>query len=314
MIGNRIDILLATFNGAPFLAELLDSILAQTAGDWRLVVRDDGSTDDTPRIIGKYQSNHPDKVSLFRDKGETLGPCGNFARLLQHSKADYTMFCDQDDVWLPEKIELTFEKMQELEGLYGEDTPLMVHTDLKVVDGNLNPLSDSLWCYQRTNPNATALNRLLVQNVATGCTVMINRALRELALPIPEEARMHDWWLALVAVAFGHIGHLSQATVLYRQHGRNDSGAAPMDALAALGKLLAPGTLMQRTEFDRHLQRQAAAFLQRYGDRLSARDRDLLDIYSRLHEQGFFMERYYRLKYGFLYASLAMNIRLLLFR
>lgn len=309
-----IDILLATCNGAPFLEELLDSILAQTHGNWRLIIRDDGSTDNTPRIIGKYLANYPDKVSLLRDKGETLGPCGNFARLLQHSTADYTMFCDQDDVWLPEKIGLTFEKMRKLEFAHGKESPLLVHTDLRVVDSTLQLISDSLWRYQTTNPDATSLNRLLVQNVATGCTVMINRALRELALPIPEEARMHDWWLALVAAVFGHIGHLSQPTILYRQHGRNDSGAAPMGAIAAMGKLLMPGTRVQRTEFDRHLQRQAAAFLQRYGDRLSTLDRDLLDIYSRLHEQGFFMERYYRLKYGFLYASLAMNIRLLLFR
>jgi len=309
-----IDILLATYNGGAYLEAQLDSILAQTHGNWRLVIRDDGSTDNTPRIIGKYLATHPDKVSLLRDKGEMLGPCGNFARLLQHSTADYIMFCDQDDVWLPRKIELTQGKMLELEGLYGQDMPLLVHTDLKVVDGNLKPLSDSLWRYQTTDPDATLLNLLLVQNVATGCTVMINRTLRELALPIPEEARMHDWWLALVAATFGHIGHVAQPTVLYRQHGRNDSGAAPMGAVAAMGKLLAPSTLVQRTELDRHLQRQAAAFLQRYGDRLSAQDRDLLDVYSRLHEQGFFMERYYRLKYGFLYAGFLMNIRLLLFR
>lgn len=314
MTGNGIEILLATCNGAAYLSALLDSLLAQTYGNWRLVIRDDGSTDDTPRIIGKYLANHPDRVSILRDKGETLGPCGNFARLLHHSKADYTMFCDQDDVWLPEKIELTMARMREMESLYGEDTPIMVHTDLRVVDGNLKPLSDSLWRYQTTDPDATALNRLLVQNVATGCTVMINRALRELALPIPVEARMHDWWLALVAAVFGRIGHVAQPTILYRQHGRNDSGAAPMGAVAALGKLLAPSTLVQRTELDLHIQRQAAAFLQRYGDRLSTRDRDLLDIYSRLHEQGFFMERYYRLKYGFLYAGFLMNIRLLLFR
>ena len=314
MTGNGIEILLATCNGAAYLSALLDSLLAQTHGNWRLVIRDDGSTDGTLRIIDRYLANHPDRVGILRDKGETLGPCGNFARLLDHSRADYTMFCDQDDVWLPEKIELTMARMREMESLYGEDTPIMVHTDLRVVDSNLKPLSDSLWRYQATDPDATALNRLLVQNVATGCTVMINRALRELALPIPVEARMHDWWLALTAAAFGRIGHVAQPTVLYRQHGRNDSGAAPMGAVAALGKLLAPSTLVQRTELDRHLQRQAAAFLKRYGDRLPAQDRIMLDAYSRLHELGVLRDRYCRLKYGFLYSSWLMNMRMLLGR
>lgn len=313
-MNESINILLAAYNGAAYLSEQLDSLLAQTCSNWHLTISDDGSTDNTVEIVNSFFARYPDKITVLATSGEKLGPCGNFAQLLAQSKADYTMFCDQDDVWLPRKIELTMARMRDMEALYGEATPLMVHTDLKVVDGNLKPLSDSLWRYQQTNPAVTALNRLLVQNVATGCTVMINRALRELALPIPEEARMHDWWLALVAAVFGRIGHVAQPTILYRQHGRNDSGAAPMGAIAAMGKLLMPGTRVQRTEFDRHLQRQAAAFLQRYGGHLSAQDRDLLGIYSRLHEQGFFMERYYRLKYGFLYASLAMNIRLLLFR
>lgn len=313
MTGNGIEILLATCNGAAYLSALLDSLLAQTCGNWRLIVRDDGSTDDTLWIIDEYLANHPDRVSILSDQGERLGPCGNFARLLEQSTADYTMFCDQDDVWLPRKIELTLARMREMEGLYGGDTPILVHTDLRVVDGGLNPLSDSLWRYQTTDPDATALNRLLVQNVATGCTVMINRALRELARPIPEEARMHDWWLALAAAAFGRIGHVAQPTALYRQHGDNDSGAGPTSLGVALGKLLNPSTLVERDELDLHLQRQAAAFLRRYGDRLPARERDMLDVYSRLHEQGFLMERYCRLRNGFLYSSWLMNMRMLLF-
>lgn len=313
-MNETIDILLATYNGEPFLEELLNSIIAQTSNTWHLTISDDGSTDNTGRIISSCRSRHPDKITVLTTSNETLGPSGNFARLLQQSGAEYAMFCDQDDVWLPRKIELTQGKMKELEELYGRDMPLLVHTDLKVVDSNLRLLSPSLWRYQRTDPKATALAQLLVQNVATGCAVMINRALRELALPIPPDARMHDWWLALVAAVSGRIAHVAEPTVLYRQHSRNDSGTTPLNPVVAMGKLLAPSTLLQRTELDLHLQRQAAIFLQRYGDLLSAWERKVLQIYSRLHEQSFFMERYYRLKYGFLYASLLMNIRLLMFR
>ncbi|WP_243370836.1 glycosyltransferase family 2 protein [Geotalea sp. SG265] len=310
---SAVDLLLATFNGEHYLGEQLVSLFAQTCQDWRMIISDDGSTDDTRAIIESCQTAHGNVTSLS-STDTTLGPCGNFARLLQHSTADYVMFCDQDDVWLPRKIEKTLAKMGEMEAHYGKEMPLLVHSDLKVVDCALQPLAPSFWRYHGTNPDAIAFNRLLVQNVATGCTVMINKPLRELALPIPAEARMHDWWLCLVAAAFGRIGYVNEPTVLYRQHGRNDSGAKPTGFGVALDKILNPSTLISRDDFDLQLQRQAAVFLQRFGDRLPPQQRELLGIYSRLREQGRLKEAYRRLKYGFLYSNWLMNMRMLLLR
>jgi glycosyltransferase involved in cell wall biosynthesis len=309
-----IAILLATYNGAPYLAQQLDSLLVQTNRDWHLLVRDDLSTDETFDILRRYQEQHPTKITIVPNEGEVLGASGNFGALLTLADAPFTMFCDQDDVWLPDKIELTLAAMQRLEALHGKAMPLLVHTDLRVVDSNLLEIAPSLWRYQKTDPSAITLNRLLVQNVATGCTVMINRSLRELAVPMPAEARMHDWWLALVAGAFGRIAHIQTPTILYRQHDCNDSGAAPLNLIVAMRKIFAPSKLLKTNEFVKRLQRQAAAFLQRYGNMLPPRTRTVLEIYSCLQEQGFFKERYYRVKYGFFYASTLMNIRLLLFR
>ncbi len=172
---------------------------------------------------------------IIPSEGQNLGACGNFSRLLEQADAPYVMFCDQDDVWLPDKIEITLAAMRELERQHGAETPLLVHTDLMVVDERLNRLGKSLWLFQCTEPQRlTKLNRLLMQNFATGCTVMINRALRDLAVPVPAEALMYDWWLALVATAFGRVAAVEDPTVLYRQHGRNDTGATRWSFLASI--------------------------------------------------------------------------------
>ncbi len=110
-VGN-VDILLATYNGAAFLEAQLDSILAQTHKNWRLVIRDDGSTDKTPEILEAFWTRHPDKANVLRDADGDLGLVQNFSRLLEHVSAQYAAFCDQDDVWKPEKQELSLQKIR----------------------------------------------------------------------------------------------------------------------------------------------------------------------------------------------------------
>lgn len=301
-----VDILLATYNGAQYLAPQLDSILAQTFTGWRLLVRDDGSTDATPAILASYQAKFPNSITILPNEGQTLGASGNFAQLMRLADADYLMFCDQDDVWRPDKTELTLAAMRELEARHGTDTPLLIHTDLSVVGEDLSPVADSLWRFQHSDPvGGTALNRLLVQNAVTGCTVMINRALSDLALPIPAEAVMHDWWLALTASAFGQIGHLPASTVLYRQHGANDVGARPFNLRDIVGQFhCRPET---RATIAR-IQRQGAAFLDRYRDRLTPAQREMLEVYARLDSFNGFLRRWYLLKHQFFYTGFIRNV------
>ncbi|TWJ33021.1 glycosyltransferase family 2 protein [Geobacter argillaceus] len=301
-----IDILLATYNGSDYLIEQLDSIIGQTFADWRLLARDDGSTDTTPEILRAYQAQLPDRITIVPGEGRSLGARGNFAALMARADGDYLMFCDQDDVWLPDKIEQTLAEMRRLEKSHGETTPLMVHTDLAVVDEALRGVADSLWRFQHSDPvGGKALNRLLVQNTVTGCTVMINRALLELALPIPPEAVMHDWWLALAATAFGVIGHVAVPMVLYRQHGANDIGARPFNVRDIVGQLhCRPETRAIITR----LQRQGAAFLERYRDRLTPAQREMLEVYARLDSFNGFLRRWYLLKYRFFYTGIIRNV------
>ena len=222
---NPLALLLSTYNGSRFLPELFRSLDNQSFNDWKLIVRDDVSKDNTVEIIKDFVSKKNAKVELIEDEIGNLGACRSFLYLLTKTQSGYYMFVDQDDVWLPDKIEKTLNKMLELENKYGKETPILVHTDLKVVDKNLNLISHSFWKYQGQNPEFKSLNHLLVQNNITGCTVMINRALRDLVKALPERAIMHDWWLGLIASTFGIIDYIPESLVLYRQHEAQDTGA-----------------------------------------------------------------------------------------
>lgn len=301
-----LTILLATYNGAQHLPAQLDSLLAQTCADWRLMARDDCSTDATPAILADYQARFPDRISIVPGDGRNLGPCGNFAALMAAAASDYFMFCDQDDVWLPEKIERTLAAMRELEGSHGSGKPLLVHTDLAVTDERLTVVEPSLWRYQHTDPaHSTRLNRLLVQNYATGCTMLFNRAARDLALPIPTAAMMHDWWLALVTAAFGQVGFVDTPLVLYRQHGLNDIGAqgfTPADVVRRFTRFGEARAII------RQVLAQGAAFHDRYREQLSPAQREMLSVYARLGECNGLLRRWYLLKYRFFYTGLLRNL------
>jgi glycosyltransferase involved in cell wall biosynthesis len=314
-----IDILLATCNGARYLAEQLDSLFAQSYQDWRLLVRDDVSDDATPAILDDYLNRYPDRISMVPHGGQRLGPAGNFAVLLGESSASRVMFCDQDDVWLPDKIETTLAAMTELERRHGADLPLLVHTDLRVVAEDLTPLGESFWCFQGSDPTRlTTLNRVLLQNYATGCTVMINRPLVDLALPVPAEARMHDWWLALVALVFGRVAAVSRPTVLYRQHGSNDTGAARWsfcaEVLGFFNRERRRRAVERRNLIFASLETQAAAFLTRYQELLGPESREILRLFATLRSRNFFMRRYLSLRHGFIYSNRLMTLGMILFR
>ncbi|MBN2457195.1 MAG: glycosyltransferase family 2 protein [Sedimentisphaerales bacterium] len=227
----KISILLATYNGEKYLSQQIDSILTQSNQNLQLLIRDDGSTDQTVKIIEDYAAKHTDKIELIKDDSGHLGLTENFARLLEHAKSSYIMFCDQDDVWLPNKIEITLNLMKSAEAIY-PDKPILVHTDLKIVDSNLKPIAESMWFHQRINPIiSNSLYKIMAKNIVTGCTMMINKKARDICLPVPSVARVHDWWIAINVEKYGKIVSLSLPTVLYRQHRTNIIGTKSTEKL-----------------------------------------------------------------------------------
>lgn len=318
-MSDRIEILLAVFNGEKYLGEQIDSVLNQTDGNWSLLVRDDGSSDGSVNLMAGYQRRYPEKIRLIDAASPRPGVLGNYSVLLEHSSAGYVMFCDQDDVWLPGKVAATRAEMKKLEQAWGDDVPLLVHTDMRVTDARLHVVANSLWRYQKSDPGkGSSLNRLLLQNCATGCSVMINGKLRSLARPIPQEAMMHDWWLVLVAAAFGRTGYLPEPTLLYRQHGENDTGAKKWSLFHAVRQLVDPVSrkriLAERRTISAKIRNQAMTFSERYGERLTRGQREMLATFVHLYEVPYLLRKWQIVKYGFFYTGLARNIGRLVFR
>ncbi|MFH1195306.1 MAG: glycosyltransferase family 2 protein [bacterium] len=218
---SNIDILLATYNGEKYLNQQIESILNQTCRDWRLLIRDDLSTDNTINIIKNYTSKYPDKIRLIEDDKGHLGLARNFGALLEAAQSEYIMFCDQDDIWLPNKIELIINVMKAAQQR-NPDLPILVHTDLRVVDENLNVIADSFWKLVGIDPQtANNLDNLIIRNAVTGCAMMINRKAKEISTPLPAEVKIHDWWIAMNVAKAGKILFVPVPSSLYRQHGGN---------------------------------------------------------------------------------------------
>lgn len=279
-----ISILLASYNGEKYISEQIESILKQTETDWTLTIRDDCSRDGTPAILVDYAARYPDKIHLLKAEVPSGGAKYNFFALMRAVKDDYVMLCDQDDVWLPDKVEKTLHKMQGMESRFGKNTPLLVHTDLVVVDGALQTLSPSLCAFQRISPERDSLRNLLVQNVVTGCTAMYNRALADKIGETPEVFVMHDWWLALLAAAFGQTSFLNESTMLYRQHSSNSVGAKDARSAGFLVAKLKARKSVRRNYIESFSQ--AEEFLKQYGTNLTDGQRRLVGEYARLLHTG----------------------------
>jgi hypothetical protein len=305
-----IDVLLAVYNGGAFLPALLDSLLAQTEQDFRLLVGDDRSTDRTVAILQDYRGRFGGRLELLPLTERTGTAKRNFARLADAAEAPYAMLCDQDDVWLPHKIAMTLQRAREAEAVCGADTPILVHTDLTVVDDRLNVLHPSFWRFQFIKPERSALNRLLLQNVVTGCTVLVNRALLSRARPIPDAAIMHDWWFALVASAMGRIEVLNQPTILYRQHGGNDTGAKRW-SIARVVQHAATFSTGMRVSLEQ-VQEQAAEFLRRFGEDLAPENRATVSALATMPSANGLQRRWRLARYGLWKIGVLRNFGLLL--
>jgi glycosyltransferase involved in cell wall biosynthesis len=273
----EVDVLMATRNGALFIEEQLDSLFGQTFQNFRLIIRDDGSSDSTLQIVERYQSRYMQRIVVCRNM-KHQGACRTFSLLAQESTAPYVAFCDQDDVWCADRLELGLEAARRIESERGAGTPVLVFSDMALIGHDNRLLAPSMWKMKHVKPHRATLGAILVQNIVSGCTAMANRSLLFLALPIPEEAFMHDFWLALVAAAFGALCPLDQNTVRYRQHERNAMGAGKGLRIAdAFKRLLGDPEFKHGIEMSR---RQAEKFAERYANRLSPQQNEILQAWS----------------------------------
>lgn len=227
---NTVSVLLSTYNGNMFIEEQVVSIVKQNFTKFNIIIRDDGSKKTNLEFIKDISNKYNVPIVVDKKINRNLGTVKSYNRLLYETQSDYICFSDQDDVWKRDKLLNSFNRIKLLEKEHGKHTPILVHTDLSVCDNNLCKIHPSFINYQKLDPAKKSLNYLLVQNNVTACTIMINRALKEIASPIPEKACVHDWWLALVASLFGEIDFINMPTVSYRQHDKNQIGASKYGA------------------------------------------------------------------------------------
>ncbi len=309
---DSVEVLLAVYRQANFVESQVQSILAQTGAEVRILVRDDGSDDGAADIVARLCSEHPDRMTHIDPHTPNLGVVANFSRLMQQCTASYVCFSDGDDLWLPGKVDRSLRLMKQLESLHGPATPLLVHTDLKVVAEDLTVIADSFWRHQRLDARrGKELPRLLPFNCVTGSTVMMNRALVEAACPLPKIALMHDWWVALVAASLGVVAELDEPTVLYRQHAKNalgSQGISPWYVLTRLASSLPGGSvrLMVRRSMD-----QARELLVRHGSRMPADRAHLVRAWATMNDHSPLKRRWILRRFGFTIPGLARKIGLL---
>lgn len=259
----RVAVLLSTYNGARFLDAQLDSIAGQTAVELLIHARDDGSTDGTPDLLRARADRWPDLARLTT--GENLGPARSFLKLLRTApaEAEYFAFCDQDDVWLPDKLARAVAAIEESSG------PALYCSNVMLVDEALAPLCPA------PESSDTRFAHLMFENIAFGCTVVLNRAARDLigAHDPGGAAVMHDWWCALVVAAFGRVHYDPRPGVLYRQHGGNVVGQQG----PALQAAREAARFLRGTEGFYRIHAQAGALLRLYGSQLPAHHRAVVE-------------------------------------
>lgn len=216
-----LQILMSTYNGEKYIKEQLDSLLNQDCekfekASFRILIRDDGSSDGTQDILEQYAVKYPDKISWYQ--GANIGVIRSFFEVLgKADNSDYYAFCDQDDYWMPEKMTRAVEI---LDGM-SQEKPSLYCCRPKIVDQDLKPLESEI----ERPAMRPGFRNAMIENIVTGCTAVFNKKLREMIRQQPPQFTvMHDWWLYLIASCFGEIYYDETSYICYRQHQGNVLG------------------------------------------------------------------------------------------
>ncbi len=239
----RISIALCTYNGEKFLKGQLDSYLQQLLPPCEVVACDDASSDSTRVILEEFSHRAPFPVRIFHNE-KNLGLIKNFSKAASLCTGDYIAFSDQDDIWLPDKLDACYRMMKKAEQEHGDDTPLLVHSDLRLIDSHNNIIAPSyLKVIGVKHVQKEPLKSILVRNFVLGCTSLCNKILIRESLPFPEIIMNHDGWVAMIAASRGKILFIPEAKVLYRHHDSNVTAWAKPFSYTEYLKALMTGRL-----------------------------------------------------------------------
>ncbi len=296
------SILLATFNGSRFIEDFLKSCPWPAQAD--LMVRDDGSTDNTIERIQNFTAKHSIPCTLHA--GERLGAKNNFAALLEKLEKPYFFLADQDDIWEQEKIPTMLKSMHDLEKKYGKETPILIYSDASLMHASGSIYHNSFFKNSMLPEywNANFRNVLVMPHVL-GCTMCGNKALAQASIPIAEEAIMHDAWLLQVASVLGKVHEIAEPYIRYRQHETNVFGAKTLTWANAIKKLC--NGRKPKYEAIVRSQKQGAALLKHYAHLMSNEHVELCKAWAEAENKSWIFRRIVYAKYGFKKAGWVHN-------
>jgi rhamnosyltransferase len=282
-----IDILLATYNGERYLEAQINSLLTQSEENWTLYIRDDGSIDDTVSIINKYIKI--DKRIVFIDDNlKNLGVASNFLHLLNFSKSDYTIFCDQDDIWLENKLVEFLRKFKEVDN----SIPYAIYSNAYLYKSDISTIEGKVTLSYPNN-----LNSFLFLNAGIqGCSIMFNKKLREICLNTPDYITMHDHFVCLAAITFGKFQYLEKNLMLYRQHANNVTDNSKSSIFQKIVSFFSN----QRTVIEITHYKAVISFYKKFNHLLSKNQDQIFKAYIRFPYSTFIMRLIIIIKYRFI--------------
>lgn len=267
----RTAILLSTYNGEKYLNDQIHSLQKQTFQEWNLYIRDDGSKDDTIQLI-KEAEKKDKRIHYLEDSQSNLKPMKSFMKLLKDVEADYYFFCDQDDYWLPKKLEIMLKEIKKKDN----KSPELIYCGLQCVDQDLKPINND---FENLIGKINGKSRF-IGNDMPGCVMCFNEKLRNIAVENTKtynDIVMHDWWLALIAETFGNVSFLNRKLILYRQHEDNSIGAGINGGL--IKKILQKNVLKKQENLVKITYLQSRQFYTLFNPLLSKEDKRFLNMY-----------------------------------
>ena len=306
----KVSVALATYNGEKYLREQLDSVLNQEFKDFTLYVSDDGSSDRTLRILDEYVEKD-NRIKVFPKHEPSKSACRHFLYMLENIKSDLYLFCDQDDVWTKDHIGIFVEKYKALSD-DEKNLPVLVHSDLKIVDFSLNEISLSLFEYSHLPKNPDIRFYFQLNNI-TGCACMINNELKNYALKNIETLKenlskvlMHDHFFATIAAEFGKKIFIPNPTVLYRQHGTNVCGIGEGWNLKSFIKKVFSYS-QHKISYSQH-KIFAGFFAEYFKEKLSEKEYSCLVSYSQLEMRNKISRLLFLARNGFFKTGLVRGV------
>ncbi len=278
----NIDILMATYNGEFYIENQLLSLIGQTYKNWILYIHDDGSCDDTLSIIKKFQQIDS-RIILIEDKIKFGNAGANFLHLLQFSKSDYIIFCDQDDIWFESKLEVLYNDIKKI------NTPAAVYCNAYAYDG-VKIISNKVSLIERD----CLSNSLFLNSGVQGCSLMFNKSLRNLALDFPEYIYMHDHYITMLSITFGKLIYIDKSLMLYRQHNTNVTGNVPKSFKDRLNTFFSSSPIIDRNHYKAN-----KSLYENFKNKLTEKEKKIYLTYLNFPDFNLFEKIIFIYKYNF---------------